>query len=49
MVRSNLIEGRMTNPNVEPSIEEKVKVITVHDSSDLKPEEVKVIPKIIEQ
>ena len=35
--------------NVEPSIEEKVKVITVHDSSHLRPEEVKVIPKIIEQ
>lgn len=35
--------------NVEPSIEEKVKVITVHEKSELKPEEVRVVPKIIEK
>lgn len=34
--------------NVRPRIEDKVEVVTVYDESELKPEEVTIIPKIIE-
>lgn len=35
--------------NVEPKIEEKTEVITIYDEDELKPDEVKVSPKIIEK
>lgn len=35
--------------NVEPKIEEKTEVVTVYDEDDLKPDEVKISPKIIEE
>ena len=34
--------------NVKPRIEDKIEVVTVFDESELKPEEVTIVPKIIE-
>lgn len=35
--------------NIEPTIEEKIRVITVYDRSEIKPEKVTVVPKIVEK
>lgn len=37
------------NINVEPKIEEQIKVVEVHDESELKPDEVSIEAKIIEE
>ena len=35
--------------NVEPLIEEHIKTIEVHDESELKPDEISLAPKVVEE